>query len=209
MLHEVAEIVRDDLLAEKSKVSKDPQVIYVSEFHPVFKKLLAILKKHHHVLKNDKKLKDLFPTAPIVAFRRSKCIRNYVIHNDVSNGNGIHSGVLNSKTFPCGRCKLCKNVLESIPNVDKVHLSRGNCKSRNVIYGAWCKKHNQIYVGQTGEKLSDRFAKHRYDIKKRPSNSELAQHFCNEHNVDTDLGVVVLQQLKDDNSLARLYYEDH
>ena len=61
---------------------------------------------------------------------------------------------------------------------------------------------------ETSEKLSDRFSKHRYDIKKRPGNSELAEHFHNDHNIESDLGAVILQQLKDDNPHARACYED-
>jgi len=167
--------------------------------------LPVILKKHHHVLKNDVKLSQIFETTPTVAYRKIRSIGNHVVHSDIRKGLRTSS----SKTVPCGRCKLCSNIMDTLPVANtNLKISGGDCKSRNVIYAAWCKKHHRIYVGQTGEKLSDRFAKHRYDIKKRPGNSELAEHFHNDHNIETDMGVVVLQQLKDDNPHARIHFED-
>ena len=76
------------------------------------------------------------------------------------------------------------------------------------MYAAWCKKHKLTYVGQTGGKLCDRFSKHRYDIKKRPENNELSEHFHTDHDVDKDLGVVILEKLQVETSEARKFYED-
>ena len=67
-------MTRDDLLAEKDVLKKDPQVIFVSNYHDSLKNLPAILKKHYHVLQNDSKLTKLFSKPPIVAYRRAKGI---------------------------------------------------------------------------------------------------------------------------------------
>ena len=42
----VADIPRHDLLLDKLKTEKDPQTIFVSEWHPNFKSLPTILKKN-------------------------------------------------------------------------------------------------------------------------------------------------------------------
>ena len=63
----------------------------------------------------------------------------------------------------------------------------------NVIYVARCKKHQILYVGHTSETLATRFAKHQYDIKKRPNNSELAEHFYCDHDIEKDLDVTIVQ----------------
>ena len=39
-----------------------------------------------------------------------------------------------------------------------------------------------------------RFAKHRYDIKNRPKNSELAEHFHTGHNMEEDLDITIVQK---------------
>ena len=53
----------------------------------------------------------------------------------------------------------------------------GNWKEKEIIYAAQCSKHKVLYIGDTGEQLSQRFWKHCYDIKNRPDNSELAKKF--------------------------------
>ena len=70
--------------------------------------------------------------------------------------------------------------------------SGGTCKTSNVVYAARCKIHDKIYVGHTSEALSTRFSKHRYDIMKRPNNSELAEHFHQNHSM-SDLEVNILE----------------
>ena len=50
-----------------------------------------------------------------------------------------------------------------------------------------------MYIGHSGEQLSERFSKHRYDIKNRPDNSEIAKHFHKSDNINDDLNVTILQ----------------
>jgi len=63
-----------------------------------------------------------------------------------------------------------------------------------VIYAARCKIHDVIYIGHTGEELSQRFSKHRYDAKKRPDNNELAKHVSKyNHDFDKDIDITILK----------------
>ena len=100
-------------------------------------------------------------------------------------------------TKPCGKCKLCPNIATlnsqiSYNGLTKRLFGGGTCKTSNVIYAARCKIHDKLYVGHTGEALSTRFSKHRYDIGKRPNNSELAEHFHEDHSM-SDLEVTILE----------------
>ena len=99
-------------------------------------------------------------------------------------------------TKPCGNCKLCPNMTTqskiTYRGIIKQCINGGTCKTSNVVYAARCKIHNTLYVGHTGDPLSSRFAKHRYDIKNRPNNSELAEHFHQNHS-PTDLEVTILK----------------
>ena len=49
-------------------------------------------------------------------------------------------------------------------------------------------------MGHTGQTLATRFVKHRYDIKNRPNNSELAEHFHTGHNMEEDLDITIVQK---------------
>ena len=54
------------------------------------------------------------------------------------------------------------------------------------------KKCDLLYVGHTGNDLANRFGKHRFDIKKRPDNSELAEHFHTGHALE-DMEITILE----------------
>ena len=209
-IKEVGDICRESLLVEKDKVEKDIQIIFVSDWHPLLKKLPNILREHHHILLNDKTLCREFPQAPLVAFRRAKSLRNHIVKNDIGSNNSRSSRF----TTPCNRCKLCANISKNQSEFVSVNdgklriISGGSCKSSNLIYAAFCTKHNKCYIGQTGKTLSDRFNRHRYDIKKRSDNCELAEHFHDGHDLDKDLSIIILQKFVDDNPREREFYED-
>ena len=61
------------------------------------------------------------------------------------------------------------NTVKLITN-DKLNIiekikGTGNCMEREIIYAAQCYKHKVLYIGYTGEQLSERFSKHRCDMK--------------------------------------------
>ena len=57
------------------------------------------------------------------------------------------------------------------------------------------------------EHLSERFSRHRYDIKNRSDNSKLAKHFHECRNLIDDFNVTILQNnIK--TAAARRYHED-
>ena len=137
----------------------------------------------------------MFKQKPTVAFRRIKSIRNHVVRSDITR-------TCNKKpqnTSRCEHCKICPNIdtcttITNSQNDIKFNIKDGgSCKTTGVIYAATCTKHNLIYIGHTGEKLSDRFSKHRYDIKQRPDNSELAAHFHQDHDISSDMRIQILQ----------------
>ena len=103
-------------------------------------------------------------------------------------------------TLPCGkRKKTCHLINQTTKLFNSTNgrsftiKSGGTCKSKNIVYAARCKVHDLIYVGHTGDELSQRFSKHRYDSNKRPDNNELSKHIARyNHNFETDIDITVL-----------------
>ena len=61
-------------------------------------------------------------------------------------------------------------------------------------YAARCKIGSDIYIGNTGKELRERFRKHRHDAKNRPHNNELAAHIHkHQHEFDMDIEVLILK----------------
>ena len=75
------------------------------------------------------------------------------------------------------------------------------------MYAVRCKKHNCLYIGQTGDQLNNRMSKHRWDAKNRPDNNELATHF-HKHDLDNDMEVWILHMVGSYRSLD-LFITDH
>ena len=199
---------REDLLQDKSKEKKDPNIIFVSEWHPMLRMIPSILKQNFHIIENDPVLKKIFPTKPLVAYRRPKNIRNHVVRNNMVKKEK------KSGSSKCGKCKLCTahdflvsdTIFNSKKNI-KIKLEHsGTCSSEGVIYAVKCKKHGCIYVGQTGVPLRSRFDKHRWDIKNRPGNSDLVNHFHKNHQLK-DMEIFILQTGIQDGK-EREFYED-
>ena len=206
-INEVLKIERSLLLEDKPREKKDPQIIFVTNWHQNLSTMPSILKKYFHILENDHKTSKIFTNKPLVAFRRPKNIGNYLVKNDISP----REKRLKS-TKPCGNCIFCPRISTSscITNEEKgicIQLKDGgDCQSKGLIYAAKCKKHKTIYVGHTGEAICKRFGKHKWDIYNRPENSDLAQHFHKNHQ-DGDMEVMILQtglQTKEE----REYHED-
>ena len=208
MVKEVSRINREDLLQDKPKEKKDPNLIFVSDWHPVLGNIPSILKRNFHIIENDSVLTKVFPSKPLVAFRRPRTIRNHTVRNDIRKKEE------KSGSSKCGKCKLCTvnefSTSDTITNKKKnisIKLKHfGTCSSQGLIYAARCKKHGCIYVGHTGVPLCSRFSKHRWDIKNRPGNSDLAAHFHKNHR-DSDLEVFILQTGLPDEK-QREFFED-
>ena len=204
-LNDVKNMNRIDLLKESVPKTSDPQSIFVCTWHPKLKPLASIFQKNFQIIQQDHELNKIFQNPPLVSFRRKKNIANHVIRNDIDIEKQ------NKLTSKCGKCKICPSLATSNQirnnqtNISVSLNSGSNCKSKNVIYAAKCKKHSLIYVGHTGESLQTRFSKHRYDCKERPQNSELAEHFFKDHDFEKDMEIYILQNnIKDINQRKHL-----
>ena len=192
-IKQVAKIDRNELLRDRIRENKDPQTILVSTWHPKLSAIPSILKNNFHLISSDPKLSKIFKLKPIVTYRKNKSLSDYLLKNDIANQQ-LHSNVA-----PCGKCKLCPQInATKLINNDKLNITEkikgtGNCKEREIIYAAQCSKHKVLYIGHPGEQLSERFSKHRYDIKNRPEHSEIAKHFYENHNLNDDLNATILE----------------
>ena len=121
-------------------------------------------------------------------------MNNLLIKNDF-----LETGKEIDKTLKCNKCKTCEIIKENetIRN-DKKYINikiktTSSYKTEYLMYVARRKKHKLLYIGKTGDTLSNRFSKHKYDILKRPYNNELADHFNIDHNLEENLDVLFVE----------------
>ena len=212
-IQEISKIPRTSLLDETQKSKTDQQSIFVCDWHPNVSRLPAVLKKHFHLLQNDRYAKDIFTSTPIVAYRRPRSLKNILVKSDLTIEMSPRKQENVTKACNRSKCKLCKSIASTgtITNSKKgIRITAengGTCQSTNLIYAAICTRHDIVCIGQTGATLSSRFNRHRHDIKNRPDNSEIAEHFHENHDVD-DLRVMILQTGLSKSEEQREFYED-
>ena len=178
---------RDELLTQNKK-SQNGKTIMVSTWHPALKYLSKVFQEiYHQHIENDLYLKKVLPEKPIIAFRKMKSIRIYIARTDIKEAD-------DQKRLKCHLFSTDK-TLKNIHNGKKIKkLDGGNCRKPNIVYAAKSKIHGDIYIGNTGEELRERFSKHRYDAKNSPDSNELAAYIHkHQHEFDKDIEVLILK----------------
>ena len=134
-----------------------------------------------------------------MCFSRSTHFRNLgnlLVHTSLTKHTPNKSHLLGYSS-PCKsnrRSKLCP----SMSNTNSVtnHLTNktsytagGKCSTKYTIYAAECAKNNLLYIGQSSQKLNNRFNGHRSDVRVKPKVFKLTQHFSQSKNckIDNDL----------------------
>ena len=215
--YEVKNMKREDLLSPKppsTQTNEQPRVPLVIHWHHKFQGIAKTIHNHFaRITKAYPSFKEVFPEPPIVAYRRAKNLKDRIVkakHWNKSNTNHPDSS---SPTTSKHKSKLdpSMNPQKLVTNTKSsrsCQVAGGNSSSSNVIYSAECTRHNKLYVGMTGGKLSTRFSGHRSDVKLRPERCELPKHFHEEKcDFSNDLKVTVLEHVKGTEA-TRLYLED-
>ena len=128
-----------------------------------------ITKNFLPVLHASSHLKKAIPEQPVVAFKRPKNLRDFLVHaklkpTQLSPAQG---------TTACGssRCLTCQHVKKgtSIRSTSTGQSFRvratATCKTEHVIYLIECNLCNKQYVGETKNPLHIRLNGHRHDIQ--------------------------------------------
>ena len=203
----VREMDRNTLLCEKneSQKSNNSQKVLVCTWHPNLKHLPKILEQNHKILSTDPRLSKIFVKTSTVTFRKRKNLSNHLCKNDIKKREEEEKIIK-----ICKGCQLCKimSKKDTISNENTgvtIKIKKGGtCKSTGVIYAVNCKKCKSIYVGHSGDPMSNRYSKHKYDITKRPEQNELSSHCHKNHDLEKDLEVYII-----DYGIPKLEQREH
>ncbi|OCT96309.1 hypothetical protein XELAEV_18013984mg [Xenopus laevis] len=143
------------------------------------KKIRQIQGKHWHILEQDKDLSEVIGSNPTITFRRSKNLRDQLVHSHLSNDT--KPTWLGNKTKGCYKCggsqawpfiektSTCLGRLD-IPTYTLKHFM--NCRTSGVIYLMNCEC-GKRYVGKTKREFRRRILEHVGDVKHRTNTSML------------------------------------
>ena len=192
---------REDLLSAKVRERK---VLFplVVDFNPHLPNIGKIIQSYSHFLYDSPTLAQTFPKGSIIpSYRRAKNIKELLAGPKGSNFNNNDNSI--TGCFKCSKkCDLCKNFLKE----DKVFYSsssnrfysirqRLDCKSKNVIYLATCKKCKVQYVGSTSNEFKVRFRNHKSAMLTNKTTCELAVHFNKFEHQMSDFDFIVIEKV--------------
>jgi hypothetical protein len=204
---EVRRLQRKDLLNKTKEPTRgDPHSIMVCTWHPKLRTLPSVLNKNHTILESDAKLCKIFNERPTIAFRRKKNLANILCRNDVKDHVEEEYP---TKACKCQLCRILNSETDHITNQKNGLTLRiqpgGNCKSKGVVYALHCKKCQLLYIGHTKNDMTDRWGKHKHDVKHRPMQNEFATHCHKDHDLDRDVEAFILAYgIQDDGKRERL-----
>ncbi len=188
-LSKVDEKNREDTLKyrKKSKNKTPERVPIVLTYSRALPDVGKILKKHHHLLGRSTRLKKIFKTQPMCAYRRDTNLSDRIVHQKTAKvlKRKEVGKKENKKQIGCGRnCVTCDKIYRGQCNTKSGRIIRMNdnihCRSHNVVYAVYCTKCKHIvYVGETDTKLKDRIQNHLSDIrtKKTKKDKPVSIHF--------------------------------
>ena len=182
----------------------------VTEYHPNLLSLTKIIKKHWEVMiKEDPKLKRIFPKHSMVAYKRSQNLKDILVKAKVSNKR--KSNRKNNGYFRCGRgffnmCVTCCLIPENGIKTHKCNktgktfkiTSPVSCVSENVIYKISCKKpkcRDFVYIGQTKRRFCDRFNNHKSYVTEKKMDQICGAHFNEKGHSTSDMLPTIIEQV--------------
>ena len=172
--------------------------------HPNLKE---ITRNHLPILHNSQRCRSAIPEPPILAYRRSKNLRDLLVHSDIRTTTQLPPGFSKcGSTRGCNVCKYSRNTnnfqSNNTNNIYRItnHIS---CKSKNIIYIINCKRCNKQYVGETKTELRLRFNNHLSSIR-RNIDQPVAIHFNEESHTIEDVEIIgIIKIMKQDDALRK------
>ena len=131
----------------------------------------------------------IFPAPPVVAHRRDLSLRDVLVHTS------DRSQTEEPGTYACRhpRCRTCLHTSSNVhvcgPKSATTIREHFTCKSENVVYCISCRRCPQLYIGETGRALHERFGEHLRSIQKNTGGFPVAEHFNSPGHSLSDIAV--------------------
>jgi hypothetical protein len=189
----VRRLNREDLLQTNQNNSQQPvntdlKTFYlISNYTPGNNPLRDIVTNNWPALGRTHTTEPLYSHNIIFGHRRNKNLRDLLVHAKLNPQTGTRVQA-NDAPNPLNRCdtKRCNYcpILDRSGSITSFTTNRTyqarkhiSCKSHNLIYCITCNTCNKQYVGQTKNRLMDRFVMHFGNIKRQNQKDPIGRHF--------------------------------
>ena len=158
-LSNACSLSQDEVLQTAIKNGDKDIIPFVVEYNPSLPNIGLVINKYWDLLQlsNKASVNSVHAYKPVLAFRRPKNSRDYLVR--FSFADSAHHF---SQTCDRRRCSNCKNIIKadvftsnSTQKSFKIRYSTDSM-SQNVIYLIECKRCNMQYISQTNQQVSKR-----------------------------------------------------
>ena len=164
------------------KNEQDPNIL-VPTYSPGFDGLRKLVNQNWDILGRSCSTRRLFEGGTLTAYRRPKNLKDLLVRAKLPSEKPNNTGT--SPCNPCTTksCRYCPRLNKSgrikCTTSGREYVAKHNttCKSSNIVYCLTCKCCGIQYVGQTKNRLMDRFQAHFYNIAYNKPGSEIGKHF--------------------------------
>ena len=202
---------REDALKKVVTSKSDDRVVFVTHFDPRLPSITRIVKKHYRsMVSQDFYLSQVFPSAPIVAFKRPKNLREILIKARVpqvsTRPRRVQFGYKKCNTPSCLTCPYSitgKLVKASATDFKTEVNAPVNCDTKNIIYLISCQHCSQQYVGETFRTANDRFGNHRGYVNRKEIKKATGHHFNLPGHSISDMKFQIIEQIHNKDPFFR------
>ena len=213
-IEKACNIPRSEALKRVVKQANNDRTVFVVTYDPRLPSISKIVNKHYRTMIQDPHLKEVFNKPFLIAYKRPKNIRQYLIRSKVPP-------VVNrpKRTLPgmkkCGRCLTCahvrpgKTTKATATNFAVDLRTQVDCNTSNVIYCIQCLKCRKQYIGQTQNSLKDRFYQHRGYVRNQKLEKATGHHFNLAGHSGSDMQVTIVEKVYNRDEFFRKRRESY
>ena len=193
------EVTREQLLIPmENNENKAIPLMFITTYsraNPNFKELFS---KHCAYLGRSSATRELGKQDFMITYRKPPSLKDMLVRAKIAQPRTTtNKGCKRPNT-----CKYCKRISQSgrIKNLNNNKsyntITKGTCQTSNLIYCLKCNWCHTEYVGQTKNRIIDRFQGHIFDIKHN-INTTVARHFDSHiDHLDPNMTIDILEYIR-------------
>ena len=196
------------------KTQKPPQPtsrrpVFVVQYDPRMPNPTDVTHKQWKVMtKHNQHMKDVFPEPPLVANKKNKNIKDYLVRAKLPTLESNRPKRLITGMKTCGKqCPIC-------PFINQVKTIEGNnfkwkigkqltCETKNIVYMIQCEKCMKQYIGQSERSLKERISEHKGYIKNSHLEKATGAHFNERGHKIEHMKVCIIEKVNKSNEQYR------
>ena len=197
-------VPRHEALKKVIRKKDNDRVVLAIRYHPKLPSATEIVGKHYRTMINsDPYLKEVFKKPPMIAYRRPKNLRDYLVRSKVppvrpNRPRRQLKGMHKCRKPRCVTDKYVEEgkVVRSTATKKVVEINgRVNCNDSNVIYVISCKRCPAQYVGLSTREFTDRMGDHRGYVTNKHLDQPTGAHFNSRGHKLSDMKYTILEKV--------------